>query len=115
HCVRPLWGLGEEEIHGPRVHGRGQGDVYRRAGWEAGEGLPKGEPGRPRARAARHAEDAEGGLTMPQGKCAFCGTFVTSGGIAMGRHSVACTSCAPLAQKWLEKHQPAPEPSAAQE
>lgn len=41
---------------------------------------------------------------MPQGKCAFCGTFVTGGGIAMGKHSVACTSCAPLAQKWLEQH-----------
>ncbi len=40
---------------------------------------------------------------MPQGKCAFCGTFVTSGGIAMGKHSVACTACAPLAQKYLEK------------
>ena len=41
---------------------------------------------------------------MPQGKCAFCGTFVTGGGIAMGKHSVACTACAPLANKWLEKH-----------
>lgn len=41
---------------------------------------------------------------MPQGKCAFCGTFVTGGGIAMGKHSVACTACAPLAQKWLEQH-----------
>ncbi len=40
---------------------------------------------------------------MPQGKCAFCGTFVTGGGIAMGKHSVACTACAPLVQKWLEK------------
>lgn len=40
---------------------------------------------------------------MPQGKCAFCGTFVTSGGIAMGKHSVACTACAALAQKYLEK------------
>lgn len=45
---------------------------------------------------------------MPQGKCAFCGTFVTGGGIAMGKHSVACTSCAALAQKWLEKHAPPP-------
>ncbi len=41
---------------------------------------------------------------MPQGKCSFCGTFVTSGGIAMGKHSVACTACAPLANKWLEQH-----------
>jgi hypothetical protein len=41
---------------------------------------------------------------MPQGKCAFCGTFVTSGGAALGKHSVACTSCTPLALKWLEKH-----------
>ena len=41
---------------------------------------------------------------MPQGKCAFCGTFVTSGGIAMGKHSVACAACAPLANKWLEKN-----------
>jgi hypothetical protein len=43
---------------------------------------------------------------MPQGKCSFCGTFVTGGGIALGKHSVACTSCAPLANKWLEKHAP---------
>jgi hypothetical protein len=41
---------------------------------------------------------------MPQGKCAFCGTFVTSGGTALGKHSVACTACTPLAIKWLEKH-----------
>ncbi len=41
---------------------------------------------------------------MPQGKCAFCGTFVTGGGIAMGKNSVACMACAPLANKWLEKH-----------
>ena len=41
---------------------------------------------------------------MPQGKCAFCGTFVTGGGIAMGKHSVACAACAPLATRWLEKH-----------
>ena len=41
---------------------------------------------------------------MPQGKCAFCGTFVTGGGTAMGKHSVACTSCTPLALKWLEQH-----------
>jgi hypothetical protein len=41
---------------------------------------------------------------MPQGKCSFCGTFVTGGGIAMGKHSVACTSCAPLAEKWLREH-----------
>lgn len=38
---------------------------------------------------------------MPQGKCSFCGTFVTGGGIAMGKHSVACTSCAALAEKYL--------------
>jgi hypothetical protein len=41
---------------------------------------------------------------MPQGKCAFCGTFVTSGGTALGKHSVACSACTPLAMKWLEKH-----------
>ena len=41
---------------------------------------------------------------MAQGKCAFCGTFVTGGGIAMGKHSVACSACAPLANKWLEKN-----------
>lgn len=41
---------------------------------------------------------------MPQGKCAFCGTFVTSGGTALGKHSVACTGCTPLALKWLESH-----------
>lgn len=41
---------------------------------------------------------------MPQGKCAFCGTFVTGGGTAMGKHSVACTGCTPLALKWLERH-----------
>ena len=41
---------------------------------------------------------------MPQGKCSFCGTFVTGGGVAMGKHSVACTACAPLASKFLEKH-----------
>jgi hypothetical protein len=40
---------------------------------------------------------------MPQGKCSFCGTFVTGGGIALGKHSVACTACTPLANKWLEK------------
>jgi hypothetical protein len=45
---------------------------------------------------------------MPQGKCAFCGTFVTGGGTALGRHSVACTGCTPLALKWLEKHAPPP-------
>ncbi|HYM16853.1 MAG TPA: hypothetical protein VEZ14_14995 [Dehalococcoidia bacterium] len=54
---------------------------------------------------------------MPQGKCSFCGTFVTGGGIAMGKHSVACTACAPLAQKWLEQHgqTPPPEPPAKHE
>jgi len=41
---------------------------------------------------------------MPQGKCAFCGTFVTGGGTAMGKHSVACTACTQLALKWLEQH-----------
>ena len=41
---------------------------------------------------------------MPQGKCAFCGTFVTSGGTAMGTHSVACNACTPLALKWIEKN-----------
>jgi hypothetical protein len=46
---------------------------------------------------------------MPQGKCAFCGTFVTSGGTALGKHSVACSACTPLATKWLEKHGEQPE------
>lgn len=50
---------------------------------------------------------------MPQGKCAFCGTFVTSGGTAMGKHSVACTACTPLAMKWLEKHGLVPAAAAA--
>lgn len=45
---------------------------------------------------------------MAQGKCAFCGTYVTGGGVSMGKNAVACTSCAPLAKKWLEKHQPPP-------
>jgi hypothetical protein len=52
---------------------------------------------------------------MPQGKCSFCGTFVTGGGIALGKHSVACTSCAPLAEKWLAKqaaNQPTPTEAA---
>jgi hypothetical protein len=40
---------------------------------------------------------------MPQGKCSFCGTFVTGGGIAMGKHSVACRECAALAEKYLAK------------
>jgi len=47
---------------------------------------------------------------MPQGKCSFCGTFVTSGGTALGKHSVACTACTPLALKWLETHGP-PQPA----
>jgi hypothetical protein len=51
---------------------------------------------------------------MPQGKCAFCGTFVTGGGTAMGKHSVACTACTPLALKWLEKHGGSPLPGADQ-
>jgi hypothetical protein len=42
---------------------------------------------------------------MPQGKCAFCGTFVTSGGTALGKHSVACSACTPLALKWIDQHQ----------
>ncbi len=46
---------------------------------------------------------------MPQGKCAFCGTFVTGGGTALGKHSVACTSCTPLALKWLERRGNAPD------
>ncbi|MBI2724365.1 MAG: hypothetical protein HYX50_04810 [Chloroflexi bacterium] len=49
---------------------------------------------------------------MPQGKCAFCGTFVTGGGTALGKHSVACSACTPLAVKWLEKHGGAPMPDA---
>lgn len=49
---------------------------------------------------------------MPQGKCAFCGTFVVSGGTAMGQHSVACNACTPLAMKWLEKHAGANEAAA---
>ncbi|HLB23373.1 MAG TPA: hypothetical protein VJP07_04715 [Dehalococcoidia bacterium] len=47
---------------------------------------------------------------MAQGKCSFCGTFVTGGGIAMGKHSVACRECAPLASKWIEKNAPPPPP-----
>lgn len=43
---------------------------------------------------------------MAQGKCSFCGTFVTGGGVAMGKHSVACRECAPLANKWLERNAP---------
>jgi recombinational DNA repair protein (RecF pathway) len=50
---------------------------------------------------------------MPQGKCAFCGTFVTGAGVAMGKHSVACRECAPLANKWLEKNAPPPQADAA--
>jgi hypothetical protein len=49
---------------------------------------------------------------MAQGKCSFCGTFVTGGGIPMGTHSVACRECASLANKWLERHagsQPPPD------
>ena len=52
---------------------------------------------------------------MPQGKCAFCGTFVTGGGKAMGKHSVACTACTPLALKWLAKHEPAAVAAGAPE
>ena len=50
---------------------------------------------------------------MAQGKCAFCGTFVTSGGTALGKHSVACTSCTPAAIKWLERNAPATADAAA--
>jgi hypothetical protein len=53
---------------------------------------------------------------MAQGKCSFCGTFVTGGGIAMGKHSVACRECAPLASKWLEKNaRPEPPQEQAEE
>jgi hypothetical protein len=52
---------------------------------------------------------------MAQGKCAFCGTFVTGGGIGMGKHSVACRECAPLANKWLEKNAPPPPAQPAPE
>ena len=41
---------------------------------------------------------------MPIGKCAFCGTYVTGGGTAMGKNAVACSACTPLALKWLEKN-----------
>jgi hypothetical protein len=41
---------------------------------------------------------------------------VTGGGIAMGKHSVACTGCAALAQKWLEEHAaPSADEPAAEE
>lgn len=50
---------------------------------------------------------------MPQGKCSFCGTFVTSGGTAMGKHSVACTACTPLAEKWLAEHGAPAQPAEA--
>ena len=49
---------------------------------------------------------------MPQGKCSFCGTFVVGAGIAMGKHSVACRECAPLANKWLEQNAAPTEASA---
>ncbi len=52
---------------------------------------------------------------MPQGKCAFCGTFVTGGGTALGKRSVVCAACTPLAIKWLEKNGDAPAVSAASE
>ena len=52
---------------------------------------------------------------MPQGKCAFCGTFVTGGGTALGKHSVACAACLPMAMKWLAKHGEAPTVSATGE
>lgn len=51
---------------------------------------------------------------MAQGKCAFCGTFVTGGGTSMGKHSVACAACAPLANKWLEKHAEPPTAAATE-
>jgi hypothetical protein len=44
---------------------------------------------------------------MPQGKCAFCGTFVTGGGTSLGKHSVACPNCKKLAEKWLERNKAA--------
>ena len=50
---------------------------------------------------------------MPQGKCSFCGNFVTSGGTPMGRHSVACNACTALALKWLAEHGEAPQAAAA--
>lgn len=52
---------------------------------------------------------------MAQGKCSFCGTFVTGGGTAMGKNSVACTACTPLALKWLERQGrvPAGQPDEA--
>jgi len=50
---------------------------------------------------------------MPQGKCAFCGTFVSGGGTTMGKHSVACAACAPLAAKWIEKQGDARPPAGA--
>jgi hypothetical protein len=49
---------------------------------------------------------------MGMGKCAFCGTYVTGGGTAMGKNAVACTACTPLAKKWLEKHPLPAEPEA---
>jgi hypothetical protein len=52
---------------------------------------------------------------MPQGKCAFCGTFVTGGGTALGKHSVACAACTPMAIKWLAKNGEAPAVSASGE
>lgn len=48
---------------------------------------------------------------MPEGKCAFCGTFVTGAGMAMGKHSVVCAACTPLAKKWLEKQADASPPA----
>jgi len=52
---------------------------------------------------------------MAQGKCAFCGTFVTGGGTALGKHSVACAACTPMAVKWLAKNGAAPTVSATSE
>jgi len=49
---------------------------------------------------------------MPIGKCAFCGTYVTGGGTAMGKNAVACTACTPLALKWLEKQGMTTAPAA---
>lgn len=52
---------------------------------------------------------------MPQGKCAFCGIWVTGGGTAFGKHSVACAACTPMAMAWLEKHGEAPPVAATAE
>src|SRR5215210_635429 len=100
--------MGPEEVHRARVHGRRSRDLYHRAGWQDRARVPQGIARRTRARDLRGAEAIEDGrrseveaIHMAQGKCAFCGTFVTSGGTSLGKHSVACTACTPMAQKWL--------------